>query len=73
MKLPTLIREELERCKVPHTVERGKRHLKIFIDGVLCGILPLNGKSTSRRAELNVRAQIRKRIQAANKNHKPKE
>lgn len=65
MKLPALITEELARCKLPHTVERGKRHLKIFINGVLCGILPLNGKSTSRRAELNVRAQIRNQIKKA--------
>jgi hypothetical protein len=69
MKLPALIKEELERCTVPHTVERGKRHWKIFINGVLCGIIPMNGRSTSRRAELNVRAQIRKQIKAANKNN----
>lgn len=62
MRLPTLIENELKGCAVPHRVERGKRHWKIFVGGVLCGILPMNGKYTNRRAELNVRAQIRKQI-----------
>lgn len=62
MKLPALIRDELDNCPVPHKVERGKRHWKIIVGGVLCGILPMNGKYTNRRAELNVRAQIRKQI-----------
>ncbi len=57
-----MIENELNDCSVPHKVERGKRHWKIFIGGVLCGVLPMNGKYTNRRAELNVRAQIRKEI-----------
>lgn len=68
MKLPTLIQKELDKCNLPYNIERGKRHWKIFINGVMCGILPLNGKYTSRRAELNVRTQIRKQVKkAANK------
>ncbi len=62
MKLPALIQKELDQCDIPHKIERGSRHMKIFIGGVLCGIIPMNGRSTSRRAELNVRAQIRKQI-----------
>ena len=69
MKLPSLIKDELNNCTVPHRVERGKRHWKIFVGGVLCGILPMNGKYTSRRAELNVRAQIRKQVKKAQNNN----
>lgn len=62
MKLPALIQKELDQRDIPHKIERGSRHMKIFIGGALCGIIPMNGRSTSRRAELNVRAQIRKQI-----------
>lgn len=65
MKLPALIRNELDNCTVPYTVEHGKRHWKIFVGGILCGILPMNGKYTNRRAELNVRSQIRKQTKKA--------
>lgn len=69
MKLPSLIEKELEHCTVPHRIERGKRHWKIFVGGILCGIVALNGKPTSRRAELNVRAQIRKQIKKLTNNN----
>lgn len=62
MRLPALIQKELDESNVPHSIERGKRHWKIFVGGVLCGILPMNGKYTDRRAELNIRAQIRKQV-----------
>lgn len=65
MRLPALIKKELEESNVPHSIERGKRHWKIFVSGVLCGILPMNGKYPHRRAELNIRAQIRKQIKMA--------
>jgi len=62
MKVPPTIKEELEGCGVPFNIERGTRHFKIFVGGALCGIFPVNGKAGYKRAELNVRAQIRRRV-----------
>lgn len=60
MKLPTIIEKELKNCNAPFIIKRGARHWKIFVGDVLCGIFPLNCKSKHRRAELNLRAQIRR-------------
>ena len=62
MKIPALIKEELDRCGVPFAIEQGTRHYKISIGNVMCGIFPTIGKSPNRRAELNVRSQIRRQV-----------
>ena len=62
MRIPALIQEELDNCGFPFDIERGSRHWKIFIGGEMCGIFPMIGKSPNRRAELNVRSQIRRQI-----------
>lgn len=62
MRVPALIEKELVSCGVPYSVELGTRHLKILVGGVFCGICPTIGYSSNRRAELNVRAQIRRAV-----------
>lgn len=62
MKIPALIKEELDQCGVPFNIEQGTRHCKIFIGNVMCGIFPTIGRSANRRAELNVRSQIRRQV-----------
>ena len=63
MKIPRLIKEELDKSGVPFKIERGSRHCKIFIGEVFCGIFPLaGGDATLRRADLNVRSQIRRQV-----------
>jgi len=45
-------------------ITRGKRHLRIFVKGEFCGIVPhcVSGDNTSRyRAERNLIAQIKRR------------
>ena len=70
MKFPKIIEDELKRCDVPFIVKRGSRHWKIFIGTMLCGIFPMNGKSTNRRAELNLRSQIRRQVKITKEEHK---
>ena len=62
MRVPALIQEELETCGFPFNIEQGTRHWKIFIEGKMCGIFPKIGRSPNRRAEMNVRAQIRRYV-----------
>lgn len=62
MKVPPTIQEELDSSGVPFSIKRGSRHFKIFVGGALCGIFPMNGKFPNRRAELNVRSQLRRKI-----------
>jgi hypothetical protein len=59
MRVCPVIQAELDKCGVPFFLERGTRHWKIFVGGEFCGILPLIGDSSNRRAALNVRSQIR--------------
>jgi hypothetical protein len=68
MKVPPLIQEELNASGVPFQIERGSRHFKIFIGGVFCGIFPMIGKLPNRRAELNVRSQIRRQVKKVKEN-----
>ena len=62
---------ELEQSGVPHKIEKGTRHLKIFVGGKLAGILPKRSSKTSNiRAQLNVRAQVRRAIKDEARNNK---
>lgn len=64
MKIPTMIRDELERTGLPWTVEDGGRHNKIRLAGRLVGICPKGKKVFHRnRAELNLVSQIRRAAQ----------
>lgn len=57
MKMPALIKRELEALSVPHKLVEGTKHVKIFVGNSFCGILPKCGRSNTNRAELNVRAK----------------
>ena len=59
MKLPSEIQTALLQC-ADYSVERGKKHTKIFVSGRLVGVLPGHGfqDKFNVRATLNVRAQI---------------
>jgi hypothetical protein len=67
MKLPAIIEKELKNCDVPFIIKRGARHWKIFVGDALCGVFPMNCKSKYRRAELNLRAQIRRQAKRSQK------
>lgn len=58
------MRADLEATGLPYTIETGSRHRKIKILGHLVGILPMKGVDNrgDRRAYLNVRAQIRRKV-----------
>lgn len=62
MKMAREVREALEECGLPWSLERGNRHFKIMVGGRFVGILPLNGKisESSRRATLNIASQIKR-------------
>lgn len=64
MKVPELIKRELDSCGKPYQIVNGGQHQKIFVAGMFCGILPKNGRSNTNRAELNVRSQIRRAIKS---------
>lgn len=61
MKIPAIIASELEKLQAPYEIKQSARHYKLIVNGKFCGILPFGGgNSSSRRAELNVRSQIRR-------------
>lgn len=63
IKIPKIIKEELDSLPIPYEIKTGTRHHKIVIGGIFAGILPMGaGNSASRRAELNVRSQIRRTV-----------
>ena len=64
MTIPDIIQKELDLLPLPYTVERGKRHLKIRVDGKFVGILPLGATKDQMggRGGLNVRSNIRRII-----------
>lgn len=62
MKIPREIQAELETAPGRWNVVSGTRHHKIYVDNVLCGILPLGTNKDYKRATLNVRAQIRRHL-----------
>lgn len=60
---PKELTDALEETGKPHEIQKGKKHWKIVVDGVLVGIWPLNGdrEAGSRRSK-NVIAQIRRAV-----------
>lgn len=61
MKLPPRIEEALNATGRPWSIEQGKRHHKIKLDGRMVGILPLSGfQTTDMRCIKNTVSQIRK-------------
>lgn len=61
IKIPDTVRRELEGLTVPYEIREGSRHHKLIVNGKFCAILPKGGgNSNSRRADLNIRSQIRR-------------
>ncbi len=60
MRLPKVIRKELEATGKPWEVEKGTNHRKIKVGGKLAGIIPLKGFNAGSRAAKNIIAQIRR-------------
>lgn len=60
MKVPPEVRSALEAKGQPWSIEEGKRHQKIKINGRLVGILPRKPVDQGGRAQKNVIAQIRR-------------
>lgn len=67
MKIPKRTQELLDEVGNYH-LARGKRHIRIFVNGMFCGILPNvtrgDGNSVG-RGELNTLAQIRRAARGA--------
>ena len=61
--VPRELLVELEASGVPWHLEQGKRHIKIVVGKKFCGILPARRDESSRRTQLNIRAQVRRAIQ----------
>lgn len=61
LKIPDVVKKELDGLIVPWEIKPGARHHKIFVNGKFCAILPM-GRPTQRapRADLNIRSQIRR-------------
>ncbi len=62
MKIAKKLQAELDASGKNYRLERGGQHIKIYVENFFCGICPANGKSNTNRAELNVRAQIRRAV-----------
>lgn len=66
--IPKTILAELQRAEIPWRLETGGRHHKLIVGGRLAGILPLGGRAEGRsanlRAEMNLRTQVRRILQA---------
>lgn len=61
MKLPPRIEEALNATGKAWSIEQGKRHHKIKLEGRMVGILPLSGfQTTDMRCIKNTISQIRK-------------
>lgn len=56
-----LLRPDLDATGLPWRTCMGKKHIKIFVDSRMVGILPRDARGVhDGRALLNVRAQIRR-------------
>lgn len=60
LKIPAEVRAELDKIPGRWTIEQGKRHLHIRVDGRLAGIMPHYSNGGQRQAVLNVASQIRR-------------
>lgn len=64
--VPRIVLEEIERSGLPWRLDVGGRHYKLIVGDRLAGILPYSGKAqrqeADKRAELNMRAQVRRII-----------
>lgn len=60
MKLPRGLKEALDETGVPWTIERGKRHYHIRMDGRLVGVIGLSTSEIASRATKNIIAQARR-------------
>jgi len=60
MKLPDLIRKELEALSCHWHISEGSKHYKLHVNGVFCGIISKGRVPDHKRAWLNVRSQIRR-------------
>lgn len=60
MKIPTEVREALDRTGLPWEVTNGSKHKQIRVNGQLVGILPKGSGSVGFRAVKNCLAQIRR-------------
>lgn len=57
--VPAIVLTELEGCGLPWTVEQGKKHHKLYIDGRFVDILPLT-MTDPPRMNLKIRAHVRR-------------
>jgi hypothetical protein len=66
MRLPDLLRTELEDCGLPWAVEDGGKHYLLKIQGRLAAALPKGGKTRKQecnlRSVLNIRSQVRRMV-----------
>lgn len=64
MKIPDIIKRELDACPLPWRIEQGGHHAKIFIEDTFVGIFPLNARkgSTGGRGGMNIRSNIKRYI-----------
>lgn len=64
--IPRIVLAEIEQSGLPWRLETGGRHYKLIVGDRLAGILPFSGKAqrqqSDKRAELNMRAQVRRII-----------
>ena len=54
------IKDTLDRCGAPFSLEQGTRHIKVVVGGRIAGILPKKGGGGKGRAALNTMAQIKR-------------
>jgi hypothetical protein len=57
--VPPIVLTELEGCGLPWSLEPGKKHYKLYIDGRFCDILPLT-MTDPPRMNLKIRAHVRR-------------
>jgi hypothetical protein len=62
--VPAPIQQALTDTGLPYRIDKGTKHLKIFVDNHMVGILPLNGGDERGRGQLNIIAQIRRSAHA---------
>ena len=71
-KVPTVLKDELEKTGLPYRIERGKKHCKIFLSDRMVGIYhPGKSDSHAGRGGLNVRSNIRRLARQLNTNGEP--
>ena len=58
--IPSIILDALKETGLNYAIENGGRHFKLKLENRLVGILPFGKGSSDKRAELNIRSQVRR-------------